>query len=139
MVNNTVKAYDGSEIYTSKILELADDFFDHELDDKRREDIFNNSPSFNNPPILALNIESLILYTPPKGISSYLIIASYAFLTSPYISLISSIFNVGAISNIKLFDVYNDNTSEILMQYPNNKHLIINDTVRPIVGLDGVI
>ena len=46
---------------------------------------------------------------------------------------------VGTISNIKLFDVYNDNTSEILMQYPNNKHLIINDTVRPIVGLDGVI
>lgn len=46
---------------------------------------------------------------------------------------------IGTISNIKLFDVYNDNTSEILMQYPNNKHLLINDTVRPLVGLDGVI
>lgn len=46
---------------------------------------------------------------------------------------------IGAISNIKLFDVYNDNISEILMQYPNNKHLLINDTVRPLVGLDGVI
>lgn len=46
MVNNTVKAYDGSEIYTSKILELADDFFDHELDDKRREEIYYNSSIF---------------------------------------------------------------------------------------------
>ena len=46
MVNNTVKAYDGSEVYTSKILELADDFFDHELDDKRREDIYNKSSIF---------------------------------------------------------------------------------------------
>lgn len=46
---------------------------------------------------------------------------------------------IGTVSNIKLFDVYNDNTSEILMQYPNNKHLLINDTVRPLVGLDGVI
>ena len=46
---------------------------------------------------------------------------------------------VGSISNIKLFDIYNDNVSEILMQYPNNKHLLINDTVRPLVGLDGVI
>ena len=46
---------------------------------------------------------------------------------------------IGSISNIKLFDVYNDNVSEILMQYPNNKHLLINDTVRPLVGLDGVI
>lgn len=46
MVDNTVKAYDGSEIYTSKILELADDFFDHELDDKRREDIYNKSSIF---------------------------------------------------------------------------------------------
>lgn len=46
---------------------------------------------------------------------------------------------IGTISNIKLFDVYDDNTSEILMQYPNNKHLLINDTVRPLVGLDGVI
>lgn len=46
MINNTIKAHDGSEIYTSKILELADDFFDHELDDKRREDIYNNSSIF---------------------------------------------------------------------------------------------
>ncbi len=46
MVDNTVKAYDGSEVYTSKILELADDFVDHELDEKRREEIYNNSSIF---------------------------------------------------------------------------------------------
>lgn len=46
MKNNTVTAYNGVEIYTSKILELADDFYDHELDDKRREDIYNNSSVF---------------------------------------------------------------------------------------------
>ena len=46
MKDNTVTAYNGVEIYTSKILELADDFFDHELDDKRREDIYNNSSIF---------------------------------------------------------------------------------------------
>ena len=46
MKDNTVTAYNGVEIYTSKILELADDFFDHELDDKRREDIYNKSSIF---------------------------------------------------------------------------------------------
>lgn len=46
MKDNTVTAYNGVEIYTSKILELADDFFDHELDEKRREDIYNNSSVF---------------------------------------------------------------------------------------------
>lgn len=46
MVDNTVKAYDGSEVYTSKIMELADDFVEQELDEKRREDIYNNSSIF---------------------------------------------------------------------------------------------
>lgn len=46
MVDNTVKACDGSEVYTSKILELADDFVEQELDEKRREDIYNNSSTF---------------------------------------------------------------------------------------------
>ena len=44
----------------------------------------------------------------------------------------------GNLTNIKLFDYYNDNLSEILMQYPNNKHLLINDTCRKIMGLYGV-
>ena len=44
----------------------------------------------------------------------------------------------GNLTNIKLFNYYNDNLSEILMQYPNNKHLLINDTCRKIMGLYGV-
>lgn len=42
------------------------------------------------------------------------------------------------ITNIKVFDIYVDNVSEIMMQYPTNQHLIINDTARPIYGLLGV-
>lgn len=44
---------------------------------------------------------------------------------------------IGTISDIKLFDIYNDDISEIIQQYPTNKHLLINDVVRPLVGLDG--
>ena len=43
----------------------------------------------------------------------------------------------GNIANIKLMDVYNQNTSEMMMQYPTNSHLLINDTARPLVGLLG--
>lgn len=42
------------------------------------------------------------------------------------------------ITNIKVFDIYVDNVSKIMMQYPTNQHLIINDTARPIYGLLGV-
>lgn len=42
------------------------------------------------------------------------------------------------ITNIKVFDMYMDNVSEIMMQYPTNQHLIVNDTARPIYGLQGV-
>lgn len=44
----------------------------------------------------------------------------------------------GNISNIKMMDVYDQNTSELMMQYPTNAHLLINDTARPLVGLTGV-
>jgi hypothetical protein len=44
----------------------------------------------------------------------------------------------GWITNIKLFDVYNDNISEILQMYPTHQHLIINDTARKLVDLKGV-
>ena len=42
------------------------------------------------------------------------------------------------ITNIKLFDMYMDNMSEIMMQYPTNQHLLINDTARPLYGLLGI-
>lgn len=46
MKDNTMIAYNGVEIYTSKILELADEFYYSELDEKRKEDIYNNSSIF---------------------------------------------------------------------------------------------
>lgn len=45
---------------------------------------------------------------------------------------------VGYITNIKLYDIYIDNLSELLQQYPTNSKLIINDTARKLIGLDGV-
>lgn len=45
---------------------------------------------------------------------------------------------VGNITNIKIFSIYNDNISEILQQYPTNNYLILNDTARKLLGLDGV-
>lgn len=36
----------------------------------------------------------------------------------------------GFITNIKLFDIYNDNLSELMQMYPTHHHLIINDTAR---------
>ena len=45
---------------------------------------------------------------------------------------------LGSITNIKLFNTYNDNISEILQMYPTNNTLLINDTARNILGMDGV-
>ena len=44
----------------------------------------------------------------------------------------------GTLTNFKLFDVYNDNLSDMLEMYPTYQHLMINDTARKIVGLPGV-
>ena len=40
----------------------------------------------------------------------------------------------GWITNIKLFDVYNDNISEVLQMFPTHQHLMINDVARKLVG-----
>lgn len=45
---------------------------------------------------------------------------------------------IGNITNIKLFNIYNDNVSEIMQQYPTNNNLLINDTSRKLIGLDGL-
>lgn len=45
---------------------------------------------------------------------------------------------IGAITNFKLFDLYNDNISELLQMYPTHQHLMINDTARKIVDAPGV-
>jgi hypothetical protein len=44
----------------------------------------------------------------------------------------------GSITNIKLFDAYNDNISEILQMLPTNNNLIINDTARKLINLNGL-
>ena len=44
----------------------------------------------------------------------------------------------GTLTNFKLFDVYNDNLSDMLEMYPTHQHLMINDTARKLVGLPGV-
>jgi len=43
----------------------------------------------------------------------------------------------GAITNIKVYESYNDDISEILQMYPTNNTLLINDTARNILGMDG--
>lgn len=45
----------------------------------------------------------------------------------------------GSITNIKVFDIYNDNISQILQMYPTHQHLILNDTVRKVVDGQGVM
>lgn len=45
----------------------------------------------------------------------------------------------GELTNIKVFDIYIDNVSEILQMYPNNQHLLVNDTARKLIAGDGFI
>lgn len=44
----------------------------------------------------------------------------------------------GEITNIKVFDIYIDSISEILQMYPTNSHLIVNDTARKIIDMNGI-
>lgn len=45
----------------------------------------------------------------------------------------------GDITNIKVFDIYDDNVSEILQMYPNHQHLLVNDTARKLINGNGVL
>lgn len=45
-MSNTVKSDYGVEIYANNIFAYADEYIEHELDEKRREDIYNNSSIF---------------------------------------------------------------------------------------------
>jgi hydrogenase maturation factor HypF (carbamoyltransferase family) len=44
----------------------------------------------------------------------------------------------GSITNIKVYDMYVDSISEILQMYPTNSNLLINDTARKIVDMNGL-
>ena len=46
MKNNTVTAYSGVEVYTNKITELADQYINYELDEERKQEIYNNASMF---------------------------------------------------------------------------------------------
>lgn len=43
----------------------------------------------------------------------------------------------GTITNFKLFDEYVSDEKEILQMYPNHNHLIINDTARKLIAMEG--
>lgn len=45
----------------------------------------------------------------------------------------------GWLTNIKVFDFYNSDINEIIQTYPNNQHLLINDTARQIITGPGVV
>jgi len=44
----------------------------------------------------------------------------------------------GNITNIKVFDTYIDSVSEILQMYPTSSNLLVNDTSRKIVDMNGL-
>lgn len=44
----------------------------------------------------------------------------------------------GTITNIKVFDIYNDNISQIMQMFPTHQHLLINDVARKLVDGNGV-
>lgn len=44
----------------------------------------------------------------------------------------------GSITNIKVYNIYNSDISEMLQMYPTNNFLLLNDTARKLVGLDGL-
>ena len=44
----------------------------------------------------------------------------------------------GWVTNIKVYDMYVDNVSELIQMYPTNQHLVVNDTARKLVGNQGV-
>ena len=44
----------------------------------------------------------------------------------------------GWLTNVKLFDVYDNDMSEIIQTYPNHQHLLVNDTARKLVDNTGV-
>ena len=44
----------------------------------------------------------------------------------------------GKITNIKIYDSYEGNISELIQMYPTNQNLLINDTARKFVELTGL-
>lgn len=104
----------------------------------------------------SLNVSDIssYIYTYPNGIPQYKLRKFHYYFDVDNGNVIASKYNDemsveskqpiyvydfgGCITNIKVADVYIDDISELMMQYPTNQHLIVNDTARPIYGLLGV-
>lgn len=43
----------------------------------------------------------------------------------------------GIVTNVKVFDTYVSDLSELLQQYPTNQHLLVNDTARKVIDMLG--
>lgn len=104
----------------------------------------------------SLNVSDLsaYIYTYPQSIPLYKLRKFYFYIDIDNGEVITSKwsaeFNVstkcsiriydigGQITNIKVADSYIYNVSDLMMQYPTNQHLLVNDTARPIFGLLGV-
>lgn len=99
---------------------------------------------------------SAYLYTYNQNVPKYkLTSAHYYYDIDNPITQISQAFNeeliseekhdiyvanfYGSITNIKVFDIYNDNISELMQMFPTHQHLLVNDTARRINGKNGVI
>lgn len=98
---------------------------------------------------------SSALYTYPQSIPIYKLQSGNYYYDIDHMNTITDKWNIeytiqnkvdvslcgflGTITNIKLFKYYDDNISEILQMYPTNNELLINDTARNILGMDGVI
>jgi len=97
---------------------------------------------------------SASLYTYPQSIPIYKLQSGHYYYDIDNRQTTTDIWNIefssnkkvdvslhgflGNITNIKLFNSYDDNISEILQMYPTNNELIINDTARNILGADGI-
>lgn len=106
----------------------------------------------------SMNLIHLVAYeyTHPENIPLYkLNNAHYYFdidnATSDYVSKYNPNFSQdkresieifgfdGWVTNIKVYDSYIDNISELIQMYPTNQHLVVNDTARKLIGNQGVV
>ena len=93
-------------------------------------------------------------YTAPQGMPAYLVQEFNKYFDINNINNTVSKYDIeleqhdkgdvitysfdGKITNIKVYDKYIDNVSELLQMYPTNQSLIINDTARKFVELPGL-
>lgn len=155
-------------IYTNKLLSIGDLYINIEQagtkttlsvnkDSKLTLDLISGNTYFvviRWSKDLKISEISSILYTYNQNIPIYKLQSGHYYYNVDNRETVSSKWNIeytiskktdielynfnGRITNIKIFSNYNDDLSEMLQQYPTNNYLIVNDTARKLVGLDGV-